>query len=255
MNKLIFLITLSCVIFICVPVINALAEELVIARGESDYQPYEYLEEDNKTVTGITPELINEAALMLGIKITYKSYPWARAVANARTGKVDGIMQIFKTQERIKFLYFPDTEIGFEETAFFTHKQSEVKYSGNIQDLQPYTIGSIRGFSYGSAFDSADYLKRQLAVNMLMLLKQFEANRFRVGIGEISVIKFHANKLGISHKLVFLQPSVSMDPYYLAFSKAKGKTHEELADAFSKAIRNMKSNGTYRKILKKYGVE
>ena len=144
MNKLFFLMTLICTIFVCVPVIHALPEKLLIARGQSDYQPYEYLEEDNKTVTGITPDIINEAALMLGIKISYKSYPWARAIAMTKEGKVDGIMQIFKTQERIKFLYFPDIEIGFEETAFFTHNQSEVKYSGNIQDLKPYKIGAIR---------------------------------------------------------------------------------------------------------------
>jgi len=234
---------------VCRGQVNALAGELVIGTS-TGYPPYYFVE--NGKLTGICVEVINHTALAFGMQAVYKQYPWKRMLLNGRTGRVDAVMPLFKTPEREQYLLFPDIEIALEENSFFSRKGLGIQFSGAVKDLKSYPIGVVTGYSYGKEFDAADYLQKVTAKHDLNLLQLFKFNRFDVGIGNRHVVGYFAKKIGGINDLVFLEPPVTREPLYVAFSKAKG--HEKLAAAFSGALRDFKKTSAYRSLLLQYGL-
>ncbi len=165
MKRPVFWMILAMLLFICMSSIaNADQKELVIGKPDTDYPPFHWTDESGN-VTGICPDIISEAAELIGVyKITYEKYPWKRMLENAENGDVDAVMPLFNTPERSKYLFFPEEELSYEVNVFFTLQDSDIKYSGDFQELALYRIGSLRGYSYGSLFDNADF-KREYATN------------------------------------------------------------------------------------------
>ena len=230
--------------------LNAEPNEILIGIEDADYPPFYFTE--NGTLKGICIDIVDEAASMLEMKTVYKSYPWKRMLYNAKFGEVDAVMPVFKTRERTEYLYYPDSDLIFEENVFFTKKGSGIKYGGEFQNLKPYKIGVVLGKSYGESFDSIKYFKKQIAINGLMQMNQFVVGRYQVGIGNTYVIKYFARKKGILDNIIFLKPSVTKSPLYVGFSKLKGP---KIAQRFSVTIKKLKHTRNYQQILSKYDVK
>jgi len=232
----------------CVPLAGAFPQELLIGKPNTNYPPFHWTDEDGR-VKGLCPEIIIKAARRIGItKVTYTSYPWRRMLENAKKGKVDAVMPLFYTPERGTYLFFPDESLAFETNVFFTLKDSNINYSGDLSVFKTQRIGAISGYSYGSLFDDSD-LEREHATNEEMLLDKLQAGRFTIGIGNILVLKHFAKEKGIDIRI--LEPYVSKDPLYIGFSRKA--TGTELAENFSKAISALRNTEEYQQILKKYG--
>ncbi len=234
---------------ICHPPANLLAGELVVGTS-TGYPPYYFVK--NGELKGICVAVINRAAHLLGKQVVYKQYPWKRMLQYGKTGQVDAVMPLFKTTAREQFLIYPDMEIALEENSFFTRKDSGIKYTGALRDLVRHPIGVVTDYSYGEAFDSADYLEKIVTKNDLNLLYMFKFQRFAIGLGNRQVVRYFARKTGGIDDLVFLEPPITKAPLHIAFSKAKG--HAQLAAAFSKALRKFKATRAYQEILEAYGV-
>ena len=95
-------------------------------------------------------------------------------------------------------------------------------------------------------------MKKITAKNDLNLLQMFKFKRFDIGLGNRHVVSYFAKKAGGIEDLVFLEPPITRDPLYIAFSKMRG--HEELTASFSTALREFKKTKAYRNILIKYGI-
>jgi polar amino acid transport system substrate-binding protein len=231
---------------------QAKAELKQIVIGTSTGYPPYYFQKDGKLV-GLCIDIINYVAKEHGIKAIYQQYPWNRMLYNAKEGNVDAVMPLFKTKERGTYLYFPKQALAMEENRFFTWKQTKIQYSGDFHDLKPYKIGVVNNYSYGKIFDLVDYLLKEEALNDRSLLMKFKLKRFEVGIGNEYVVNFYARQLKLSNNIVFLKPSVTKDPLYIGFSKAKG--HIDLIDKFSLTIAKLKQTERYQEILKYYDIQ
>ena len=241
----------SSIFFYFILISACFAREVVIGKGEGDSPPY-YFIEDNKLV-GICPDVISEAALAVGIQVVFSEYPWKRMMFLAEKGEIDGVMPVYKTEEREKFLFFIPTPLAFDPFGFFTHKDSPLKnYSGKLQEFKDTKIGVITGFSYGKEFDEATYLEREPAKDEESLIRKFKGKRFEVGIGNPYVLGYYAEKFGIANDMVFLDPMVSKEPLFFALSKKKD--HQILSEQLDKAIQEIKTTGKYREILNRYKV-
>ncbi len=245
--KKIIIVVLLCFSAVC---INAAPNELLIGVENAEYPPF-YFTKDGK-LTGICTDLVNEAASMLGMKTVYNDYPWKRMLNKAKFGEIDAVMPVFKTKERMVYLYYPESELTHEENVFFIKRGSGIKYKGDFRNLKPYEIGVVQGKSYGELFDRVNYFKKQTAVNGLIQMRQFKIGRFQVGIGNKDVVKNYASKQGILKNIIFLTPLVTKEPLYIGFSKIKGP---KVAKRFSNAINKLKLTGKYQQILRKYNVE
>ena len=222
----------------------------IIVGTSTGYPPYYYLEKGQ--LKGICVDIVNEVSNRMGIVIKYEQYPWKRMLYFGKTGKVDAVMPLFKTKERQQYLYFLNNRLAYEENNFFAYKKSNIDFTGSLMALRFYKIGVVKDYSYGENFDQAAYLSKIEVYSDEALLKMFSFKRFDLGIGNRSVILYHAHQLGIANQIEFLQPAVTRNPLYIGFSKKR--EHKRLAETFSKELEAFQSTPGYMEILKAFGL-
>jgi len=228
---------------------------LLIVRAEGFFPPHEMLK--NGQLTGVNIDLIEATAASMHINVVVETYPWVRAIEMLKKGQADAITFMSKTPEREGFAYFEEgNRLALVQNGFFTLKQTAptILYSGDMRQLQPYTIGFIRGRRSFPDFDQATFLtKNESAKDEEQLLNMLMFKRFEVGMAPIARVKYIAMQKKIDEQLVYLQPLGPALPTYLAFAKAKG--HGPLAKEFAHAMGVIKKSTQFQDILKKYGVK
>ena len=228
-------------------------KEIIIGSDWEAYPPYCYWE--NGLMKGVCPEIINSAAELIGVKVRYKGINWGDFKNLARKGEIDAIMPLFKTKERVDFLYFPPNGLVAEKNYFFILKNSGVRYSGDLQDLRNLPIGVVQNYSYGDNFDKFEGLKKKSFPSVEALVEGVKKGMVKIGIGEYGVINYFVDKQGMAGKIDFLKPPFPREFLYLAFSKAKGELYKRLAESFSKAAAEIRQEGKLQEILKKHHFE
>lgn len=244
-------------ILLSVPVAaeHAAIKPLLIVRAEGFFPPHEMLQKGQ--LTGANIDLIEAAAARMHIKVVFETYPWLRAINMLKKGQADAISYIGKSAEREAFAYFEEgNRLAFVQNGFFTLKHTDppIHYSGDMKQLEPYSIGFIRGRRSYPDFDQATFLtKDENARDEEQLLNMLLVKRFEVGMAPIARVKYIAKQMKIDNQLVYLQPFTSTIPTYLAFAKVKG--HGPLAKEFAQAMAAVKKSHQFQDILKKYDVK
>lgn len=248
----------ACILPICLCVFmanSARSAEIVVARGgDGFYPPNDMI--INNTLTGFHIDLVNAVARKLNIDVIFKTYPWKRSLIMLKDGELDAVTYMTRTREREQFGYFfEENVLSVTQFGFFVLKERarEIVYSGDFKQLQPYTIGTIRGYSYGHAFDEAAYLRKDDGANTeTEQLYKLMGRRFDIGIGVVARIRYIANQMGIADQIVFLNPYLAQIPCYIVFSKKKN--HEQLAKQFAEAMKSFKKTDSYQALVVKYGI-
>ncbi len=249
-----FLVLVLLMGWTCSLLFSEIPPKIIVAYNES-YPPYTYIEY-NRRPTGIYPEIVDEAAKIVGIEVEYKQLLWVRVTLEAKKGNIDAVMGLFNTPDRREYFEFSKNGLIYEEYSFFTLKGSGIKYRGKLEDLKNIHIGVVQDYKYGSKFDSADFLMIEKCLTDQNLVEKLAKKRFRIAIGNKTAINYYAKKLGVMNKIEWLHPPVSREySHVIAFSKATGKPYEELARKFSDAIKQLKKNGSFKKILDKYNFD
>ncbi len=232
----------------------SLPKEITVVKGVDEYAPYE-IKLNNGKYGGIYMDTIKAVAKKIGVKLNFKEYPWARCQKMIKKGEADAIMTPFKNSERLTYMYYANEPLAYENMNLFTYKGSGIKYDGNLKSLKKYKIGVARGYSYGPEWDKIKFPKKSISNSQKSLIKKLAAKRIQLTLGTKYILQYIAKKENLSGKIIALEPPLSKDGGYIAFSKKKGSTHKELAEAFAKAIKEVKATPQYKEILKKYGVE
>ncbi|MCX6580226.1 MAG: transporter substrate-binding domain-containing protein [Candidatus Aminicenantes bacterium] len=237
--------------YACSLLFGEIPRKIIVGLGDP-YPPFTFVE-GNQRPTGICPEIIDAAAKIVGIEVEYKQLLWARLTQEVRNGKIDAVIALFKTLDRIKYFEFLDNDLLYEENSLFKLSSSGIKYSGQLKDLEKITVGVVQDYKYGGDFDQADFLKKEKCLTDQNLVEKLIKKRFDIAIGNNHVINYYAKKLKIQDEIQCLQPPVFTGfSHVIAFPKSKEKFSNEMAQKFSDAINQLKENGTYKKILDKY---
>ncbi|MBF0257459.1 MAG: transporter substrate-binding domain-containing protein [Desulfamplus sp.] len=217
----------------------------------TDWFPYTY--EKNGEALGFEIDILKAVLKKMNMDAEFVKYPWKRCLSNLEYGQADVLVSLLKTPEREKYTYFPDTHISISKTVFFTKRDTEINFNGSYQDLKPYSIGVIAGFSYGEVFDKADYLTKDLAHNPQMLIRKLMSGRHELAAENQAVVSGYASQMGVKDKIKFLVPPIHTQKLYVGFSKAREV--KKLCDDFSKTLLEFKSTDEYGKIFEKYGID
>lgn len=227
---------------------------LLIVRSEGFFPPHEMLV-DGK-LKGTHVDLIEAAAARLPVQVVIQTYPWLRAIAMLQRGDADAITYMGKTPEREQFGYFEEgNRLSVVQNGFFVLKANAAKvaYTGDMNQLRPYSIGQIRGRRSFQAFDQATFLnKDENAGTEEALLKMLVGGRFDIATAPIARTKYIAKTMGLEGNLVALKPYGPVVDTYLVFSKALG--HADLAKRFAVAMDAVKKSPEFSKILQRYDV-
>jgi len=84
----------------------------------ADSAPTAYMEDGKPS--GMLVDVVTEALQRAGSQFEIRLMPWARCLAEIRSGRVDGIFSVFKLPERNAFLTYTSVPIITQVEAFLS---------------------------------------------------------------------------------------------------------------------------------------
>jgi polar amino acid transport system substrate-binding protein len=229
---------------------DAYPEGLVLVAADS--APTAYMEDGRPS--GILVDVVSEAFKRAGYPFEIQLMPWARCLAEIRSGRVDGIFSVFKLPERTEFLTYTGVPVITQVEAFFAPADSNVKFAGDLGKLGGLRFGIIRGTSYGTVVDDA--LKAGVwstvveTNNVDSLVGMLALKRIDLAVGYRHVVLEAARKQGYLDKIMELSPGIDEIPSYLAFTKQRN--YSEVIANFDRAMTSMKNDRRFDEIYQKY---
>ena len=225
--------------------------------GSDEWAPFHSAGTSEKDVQGFTADLVRAVLKSMNVDIAeHQIYPWKRAVKMVFDGQLDVVFTATKTDERMKYCYFPEEPLTDFSYIFFIRKEDEGTLAyDTFDDLKGHQIGTVRGFSYTKEF--MDFIKKEKnyeevtvgSQNFKKLMKKridYVATPKRVGYN-------HVRELGIGDKCVALKKPLMVN--YLNAMFSKKTVSKEFVDKFSKALKEFKTTQEYKKIVAKHNWE
>jgi polar amino acid transport system substrate-binding protein len=211
---------------------------------------------DGKAETGYMIDIAKAVFEPKGYQVTFTVTPWARAVADTRSGKANAVVAA-GVDDAPDFV-FPKEEQGLGVQTFYVKAGSPWKYSG-VESLKGLKLAVIKDYTYFPELD--DYVKASPAGLVVTFgedplrdnLRLLVAGSVDVVVDATAVLAYMTNKMGIKGKVAMAGNGGSPLKMYIAFSPAdpKSKVYANMLSAGTIALRK---SGELKKILTRYGL-
>lgn len=232
------------------------ADRLIIAGD--NWCPYDC--DDSNSQRGYVVELTQKIFEPHGIKVEYKTIPWARALRELEHGLIDGIIGASKIKERLdKGYLYPKETIGIAQSVFVAAKGDPWKYY-DISSLETIILGVQHDYIYGEPLDGYTQkhignpsLIQLMAGNNTFLrnLEKIKLGRIDVAIEDKAVALYTMKQAGFSGEFT-IAGGLEADPIYLTFSPHQNKN---ITTLFDQGIQKLRREKKLLKILEKYGLQ
>ena len=207
---------------------------------------------------GFITEIIKESYKAQEINdVTIFYLAWAKTVELAQIGNVDGCYPAYyRNAMESDFIFSDPMPCG--PLAFLKLKDTTFNYTGKVEELKPYKIGVVSGYTNTKEIDSSKELTLIQAKDDITNLRNLVAGKVDVAIVDPLVAQaYMANdKLlqPFAEKVAVVEPVLEKKDVHIAFSKKVENINEKIAK-FNAGLKAIKENGTYDKILTKHKVD
>lgn len=196
--------------------------------------------------SGVYPAILRIAFARLGVPMTLEARPWARALSGLDRG-LTAVGGIYKTEARAQRFDFSDPLLTENIAVFVRHPQG-YPFSG-MADLAGKTVGTVRGWSYGDAFDSA----RRRGLFVAEDTRSDAQNFQKLASGRLDAVlaieeagTAILQTLPAGATLGALKPYLASNPAHLAFPKGSST---DLLPRLNKVIADMRKDGELDRLL------
>jgi polar amino acid transport system substrate-binding protein len=241
------------------PAVTKLVPAAIKSKGtltvaaDASYAPNEFFASDGKTVIGMDADLSDALAATMGLKAKVVNETFDGIIPGLAAGKYDiGASSFTDTKEREKTVDFVDYFSAGE--SFFTKASGGVAVA-KLSDICGKTVAVEKGTTEeADAQAQSKKCGSAGAVKVLSFPDQNGANlalssgRAQLGFADSPPAEYAVKKSNGQFKLV--GPTLAAAPYGLAIPKKSGLTQPVLA-----ALKVLMKNGSYTKILTKWGIE
>jgi polar amino acid transport system substrate-binding protein len=221
----------------------------ITIAADASYAPNEFFGSDGKTIIGMDADLTAALAKEMGLKAKLVNETFDGIIPGLASGKFDmGASSFTDTKEREQTVNFVDYFSAGE--SFFTKASGGVSITG-LSGLCGKSVAVEKGTTEES---DAQAQGKKCKVTVLSFPDQNAANlalssgRAQLGFADSPVAAYAVKKSGGQFKLV--GKALEAAPYGLAFPK-----NSTLDKATLVALKALIKNGTYMKILTKWGVQ
>lgn len=230
-------------------------EVMKITLAEDPWPPYIEGEVDHPVSGGTLVNLYKEVFKQIkDVEVSYQLMPWKRALIDVEQGKIDGIMALFKTPERLAFLEFTAPVFTGRTMLWYSAEKFPKGLKWNtLEDLVPYHIIMLRGSAMGKPLLEAQKTGIPLTItNTNNHKQQFEI--ISLGRGDITVLTeivgYHfLGKNKLKGTIVPMEKPLSDDDvYYMAFSKKSPA--RKLIPQINEILERMQKTGQLDRILR-----
>lgn len=229
--------------------VNLLSAAETVVLTSTEWEPYVG---EKLAGNGFVGEIVKESFKRSGYDVKFQFYPWARTVQMSDNGDADGYFPEYYAKERESAAIFSEP-FGTSPVGFFKKKGAKISYQ-KLEDLKSYKIGVVRDYQNEEKFDAAAYLKKEEATDDATNIRKLFADRIDLFVADkfvgLHVVKTAAP--GKQGELEFVDPPLIEQKLFVCISK-KAKNGTAKLKAFNEGLAKIKADGTYEKILTKYG--
>jgi len=217
--------------------------------------PYSFLGKDGE-VQGIYADLTRETLRRMNCKAVFVEMPWARALFELESGRLDVLPGAFKTEERERFAFF-SRPFNRAPNVLFTSADAARNFRlKQLSDIigTDFRLGAQIKVSYGEEYDRliADprFPKRTEFGQRSLGWQMMDSNRIDGMIADEATALIEIANLGLGNRIVKSAVVVSDKPAYVAFSKQS--TNSDFVARFDQAFGTMLKDGSYKSTLERY---
>ncbi len=231
MKKIIIMLVF---LIICFTALSA--EKRQIRFVSLEYPPYVF--DKGGKVHGIAYEIVRSICNELDYEFCVEIHDWDKSLELFHEGKADAIFTIYRTEDREKFAAFMNSPIINQKSTFIAHADSNNVYEPGMDSLSDLKLGIIRGFSYGSIFDSA--LKEGKFKNIIYSqdlhdnIQNLLEGKCDIIVSDLQAALYWLNKMGKKDEVRVLKPYIQIIPSYVAFRRTA--EHEEILKKFNETF-------------------
>jgi polar amino acid transport system substrate-binding protein len=222
---------------------------------EAQYAPNEFIAPDGHTIIGMDADLMRALGEVMGLKVNLINANFETIIPGLAAGRYDlGISSFTDTKEREKTVDFVDY---FSAGISFYAKTSANPGVSELADLCGKTVAVEKGTveqEEAEAQSKKCAKEGKTSVTVLSFPGQNAVNlavssgRADLGMADSPVVAYQIKQSNGQFKLI--GKSYAFAPYGIAVPKTSGMTTPLVA-----ALKELMANGTYLKILEKWGVE
>ena len=231
------------------------ANGTLTVAADATYAPNEFIGTDGHTVVGLDADLAKALGQVLGLKVNVINATFATIIPGLASGKYDlGISSFTDTKEREKTVDFVTYFVA--GTSFYV-KSDGGPDIGSLADLCGRTVAVEQGTtqqadaqaqaekckSAGKPGMTVQVFNDQNAVNLAL-----SSGRAQVAMADSPVAAYQVKQSNGTFKVTGSPYGTA--PYGIALPKNNG-----MADPILAAVKHLMSDGTYTKILGKWGVQ
>ncbi len=202
---------------------------------------------------GFFSALTREVFKRAGYDMKLEFMTWNRALELARRGKYDGLLGAYYNEDREKDFYYPDP-VAKSQEVFVQRKGSKISYT-HFSELKKYKIGSLLGGASGAALREQGFNVEDTA-DEIMSLKKLKAGRIDLHVMGMQQF-YYLTDTDAFLKKIRNEFEVVSPPYkeYDVYGPISKKTvdGENIVKKFNKALQEIKSDGTFDKIMIRFG--
>ena len=244
-----------CLMAVAVSPVWAADCESIVVSGNPDYPPLTWRE--GEEIVGAGVELFKLAAKSAGAQVKSEFVgPWARVQHQARRGRVDVIVGLYKTEERKEYLNFIEPAYLQDPVVLFVRKGKAFPFAG-LADLAKLWGATPEGNSQGAEFDAfarnSALMKYPKTVDegfQLVLYDRVDylAHGLYPGLAV-------AESLGAREHVEALPRYLGAEGMYVAFSKASAclKYFDAIRDAYARLCAEGAADRSMEESLKTWG--
>jgi len=224
---------------------------LTVATTEAGYYPFNYRENGERK--GLSVDVLNYFEANSNYDFEFVTLPWPRALYLVAHGKVDLILTLFKTSKRKNIYHFIEPAYGYEVNQLFTLVDNKLEFNGQLKQLTPYSIGTIREYSYGENFDQANHLNKFTALTENNLVKLLLAGRVDAIVGNPLILNEIISKKKVEYKIRAIEPYIAVTPVHIALAKGR-ENSQEIEQTLGQLTQQLKASPYYKKLMNKYQI-
>jgi polar amino acid transport system substrate-binding protein len=222
---------------------------------EAQYAPDEFIASDGHTVIGMDADLMKAIAALMGLKVSLIDSNFETIIPGLASGRYDiGMSSFTDTKEREKTV---DFVTYFQAGISFYALSSSSAAVGTVADLCGKSVALEKGTTEqeeATAQSKKCTKEGKKSVNVLVFPGQNPVNlavtsgRAEMGMADSPVVEYQIKQSAGKFKL--LCKCYGFAPYGIAIPKNSGMAEPILA-----AVKELMSDGTYKAILGKWGLE
>ncbi|MFY0546203.1 transporter substrate-binding domain-containing protein [Brevibacillus sp. H7] len=216
---------------------------MIKVAGDNSFPPFEFLQ--NGTYQGFNVDILNSVSIETGVSFEFHPMPWNEALQALEKGEVDAIQGMKYSRERAKIYEF-SLPYFTSAQGIFVRKQNYSIFSP--RDLADHKISVQRGDISGEVLRHVNKVQMFQVENQeeaIQLLLDGQVDAF---VGNQITGQYVLQRSGQYDQVKIVGEPIDPTDYGLVVLKR----NKHLLKTINEGIREIKQNGTYEKIERKW---